>query len=142
MPWAPPRHCPAGHPPFTGSRCPLCAAARDKLRGTAAQRGYDDKWRSFRAAYLRRNPVCCVAGCGQPATEVDHIRPLREGGGRFDAANLRPTCKQHHSRRTMADQGPNRDRGSRFCDDGGLDRAGVTRAISPGMGFPRKGGFR
>jgi 5-methylcytosine-specific restriction endonuclease McrA len=114
MPYAPPRHCPRGHPPFTGSRCPQCAAAYDRRRGTRSARGYDADWQTFRRAYLRRHPICCVVGCGQPATDVDHITALRDGGPRLDAGNCRAMCRAHHSQRTIADEGANRGKGVVF----------------------------
>ena len=52
----------------------------DRMRGSAAERGYDGKWRAARDRYLRRNPLCaeCLkAGIIKPATVVDHIIPHR-----------------------------------------------------------------
>lgn len=115
MPMAPPKHCPRGHPAYTGPRCPVCADAwrreADLKRPNARARGYDNDWRRFRAAFLKVNPVCCIPGCGQPATDVDHIKSLREGGRRLDPNNCRPMCHPHHSARTMRDQVPRGGRG-------------------------------
>jgi 5-methylcytosine-specific restriction endonuclease McrA len=38
--------------------------------------------------------------CGEAATEVDHIIPLRALGARLDERNLQPLCKRHHSKKT------------------------------------------
>lgn len=105
MPSAPPRHCPAGHPPYTGRRCPHCETKRkkalDAARPSAAARGYDMDWRRVRGAFLKAHPACCV--CGQQATEADHITPISQGGARLSWSNLRPMCKAHHSQRTARD---------------------------------------
>jgi 5-methylcytosine-specific restriction enzyme A len=109
VPIAVPRHCPRpGHPAFLGRRCPLCEREYDKRRGPPSQRGYGRDWLAFRADFLLRHPRCCVPGCDQPATQVDHIVALRDGGARLDPANCRPMCVRHHSRRTITDQGLNR----------------------------------
>lgn len=111
MPYAPPKHCPKpGHPPYTESRCPLCArAARAKAdanRPTAAARGYDAAWRRVRKDFLAAHPGCCAAGCSQPATEVDHVQSIAERPDlRLSWSNLRGFCKPHHSQRTGRDQG-------------------------------------
>jgi 5-methylcytosine-specific restriction enzyme A len=115
MPWAAPRFCSKpGHPRFTGARCPICAqAARkawDATRPSASRRGYDAAWRSVRADFLRAFPMCCRSGCAEPATEVDHIVSIANGGARLDPANLRPLCKRHHSQRTAREQGFGRSR--------------------------------
>lgn len=105
MPMAAPKHCPAGHPPYTGHRCPICEgkrkAALDARRPSAAARGYDADWRRVRGAFLKAHPACCV--CGAPATEVDHIVPIADGGPRLSWSNLRPMCRTHHSQRTARD---------------------------------------
>ena len=65
--------------------------------------GYDRSWRKLRAWFLRRHPLClcCQAqGRVEPATEVDHIAPLRWGGARLDETNLQALCKRCHSRKT------------------------------------------
>ena len=82
-------------------RCKAKSIARarlaEKKRPSAARRGYNDKWRMIRANYLRRNPNCEI--CGKPATEVDHIKPLSEGGT-HRSENLRALDKSCHSRIT------------------------------------------
>lgn len=104
MPFAPPRSCPSCGALVAGKRCPACTAQADRARGSARQRGYDGEWQRFRAAFLTRHPMCDEPGCGQPATDVDHIQPLRLGGARLDPANCRPKCHPHHSRRTATEQ--------------------------------------
>ena len=70
MPWAPSKHCAAGHPPYQGRRCPACAsirkAAADQRRPTAPERGYDSKWRRESKAFLALpGNQLCACGCGQ-----------------------------------------------------------------------------
>ena len=71
-----------------------------KARVSAACRGYDATWRKVRLAHLRANPVCVVPGCGKAAMDVDHIVPIRAGGGRLDQNNLQSLCHSCHSRKT------------------------------------------
>jgi 5-methylcytosine-specific restriction protein A len=60
-------------------------------------------WRLVRAQILRDRPVCAqceVAGRVVVAGVVDHIVPLKDGGARFDRANLQPLCVSCHNRKT------------------------------------------
>jgi len=91
-----------------GSRCPAHQAAhyrqQDAGRPSASQRGYDRRWRWLRQHVLLREPLCraCAAlGRVTPATEVDHIIPIRAGGARLDVSNLASICKSCHSAKTM-----------------------------------------
>ena len=76
-----------------------------------ARRGFDEElgfyrsaaWRSARAALLREEPLCRACRAGgrlAPATVVDHVRPIKDGGARFDPANLQPLCAPCHNRKT------------------------------------------
>lgn len=90
--------------------CSVCGPRRvqrnaeyDARRGTAAQRGYGGRWQRAREIYLRAHPLCvacAVEGRATPATDVHHLRPLRDGG--TDAPdNLQALCHACHSRVTM-----------------------------------------
>lgn len=61
-------------------------------------------WRdNIRPIFLKQNPLCvqCEAeGNVREATEVDHIKPIANGGARYDANNLQALCKHHHSKKT------------------------------------------
>lgn len=76
----------------------------DRMRGGAAERGYDGRWRKARAAFLRRNPLCveCMRkGVLTPATVVDHIIPHRGDKELFwNEENWQPLCKSCHDRKT------------------------------------------
>ena len=72
-------------------------------RPSPSRRGYDRKWMRLRRWFLARHPLCahCLQrGFTTPATEVDHIKPLRDGGARLDQTNLQALCKSCHSRKT------------------------------------------
>jgi 5-methylcytosine-specific restriction endonuclease McrA len=58
-----------------------------------------DPWKIARDEHLREEPNCRV--CDQPATHVDHIVPIAEGGADLDPANLRSICRQHHKSKTL-----------------------------------------
>lgn len=108
------RGCPALVDTGAGSRgyCPTHAAQHqqqrnqriDANRGTAAQRGYDARWRRIRGMQLSSSPLCvhCQAnGHTTPANEVDHITPLANGGTHA-FSNLQSLCKSCHSKKTVA----------------------------------------
>lgn len=83
----------------------------DRARGTAAQRGYNSRWRKIRRMVLARQPVCQDPfgihkkfGEVVASNEVDHIIPLSKGGtNRFD--NLQGLCKSCHSTKTAREDG-------------------------------------
>ena len=77
----------------------------DRQRGSPSRRGYGSKWRCLREQILRRDVWCqWPEGCGQPATEVDHIVSRRKGGD-DSASNLRGLCSRHHSSKTAREDG-------------------------------------
>lgn len=60
-------------------------------------------WRSVRWAYLCEHPLCAICLGHEryvPATVVDHIVPIKDGGDRFDTANLQSLCVSCHNRKT------------------------------------------
>ncbi|MCL6453562.1 MAG: HNH endonuclease [Alicyclobacillus sp.] len=79
----------------------------DRHRAGAAQRGYDARWRRYRAAFLRRHPLCAEcerAGRLTPATVVDHI--VAHKGNRqlfWDPDNHQPLCASCHNRKTASE---------------------------------------
>lgn len=82
------------------------AAAVDERRGSAAQRGYDARWRRLRDAHLAREPLCRM--CRRvdrvsAAVLVDHITPIADGGAVLDDANLQSLCRRCHDDKTATD---------------------------------------
>jgi len=96
-----------------------CAAHQrpDHVRGTSAARGYDARWKRFRAWFLARHPICCGAReipsgwlavehqlrtlCGQAARAVHHIQKLSDRPElRLHEANCFPQCDACHAVRT------------------------------------------
>lgn len=71
-------------------------------RGTTTQQGYGTIWQKIRKIYLSANPLCVKCEKDNkivPATEVDHIMPLKRGGTN-EETNLQGLCKPCHSRKT------------------------------------------
>lgn len=58
---------------------------------------------ALRRAKLRANPICEWPSCRLLATEVDHVRPLAEGGQRYAWRNLAALCAGHHQVKTTQD---------------------------------------
>ena len=86
-------HKPRTHRPFP-------QAKRTDNRPSAAERGYDATWNRLRKEKLAENPLCevCEAkGLITPATEVHHIKPVRDYPElRLDMNNLMSTCTPCH----------------------------------------------
>jgi 5-methylcytosine-specific restriction endonuclease McrA len=60
----------------------------------------DARWRRARQAVLARDHrECCVIGCGEEATTVDHIVPVSLGGDYYALDNLRAMCRSHNASR-------------------------------------------
>ncbi len=81
-------------------------AAHDRTRPNAAGRGYDARWQRFTADYLRAHPTCSVLGCMQFATEVHHIKRVRDRPDlRLEHSNVTGLCRYHHSQITAREDG-------------------------------------
>lgn len=78
-------------------------AAYDKVRPERPIDYTSGKWRGLRAVYLREHPVC---RCGQAATEVHHLVPVRlDPSLAYEWKNLEALCKTCHSRHTATRDG-------------------------------------
>jgi 5-methylcytosine-specific restriction protein A len=115
MPSKPKRFCKKAGCPNVSSE-PYCADHKhlartyDEHRGTAAQRGYDSKWRKARLGYLKKHPLCVQCeydGKHIPATVVDHIIPHKGDKDLFwdSKNNWQPLCKRHHDIKTVREDG-------------------------------------
>lgn len=101
------RNCtrPGCHGVVRDNKCSVCGPTskhKRDARATAAQRGYDARWRKVRRMKLARQPLCeaCLEhGHTVAATDVHHIVAKRRGGGDRDA-NLQSLCHSCHSKLT------------------------------------------
>jgi 5-methylcytosine-specific restriction endonuclease McrA len=58
-------------------------------------KGSDRRWRKLRSRKLADEPRCepCLAkGKINLATEVHHVQPIAQGGGKYDYSNLQSVC--------------------------------------------------
>lgn len=92
---------------YQGSRCEIHAREQQRRlnaeRPSPARRGYDAAWRKKRKAFLQQHPDCAdpyrIHQEPVTATDVDHIKPKKEGGTDEDS-NLQSLCHKCHSRKT------------------------------------------
>lgn len=88
-----------------GAYCSQHRGEGDRERGSAASRGYGATWKRYRKMYLARHPLCTDpyerhVGRVVLATDVDHIVPLRAGGGNQES-NLQSLCHECHTYKTL-----------------------------------------
>jgi 5-methylcytosine-specific restriction enzyme A len=106
MPTAPLKPCTTPRCPnrtARGGACPEHRRQADRTtKGAQPWRAYGGAWPHIRRGHLLDHPLC--ARCGQLATEVDHITPLRLGGTHA-ADNLQSLCKPCHSSKTARENG-------------------------------------
>lgn len=82
------------------SRCAAHGGGAWSRVDPSSKHRYDARWRDRRARALREEPTCAL--CPVPATDVDHIIAVADGG--TDAReNLRGLCNPCHKKHT-ADQ--------------------------------------
>jgi hypothetical protein len=90
-------------------RCPLHPPAPAPDRGEyhrANGHFYSSaRWRKFRMWILGRRPLCSgwPDPCTAPATLVDHITPIEDGGEQLDPENCQPLCASCHGKKTIDD---------------------------------------
>lgn len=111
MPWKAAKHCPAGHAPFQGSRCPRCDTIRkaaSKARNPSPwAHNYGGKWRRESKAFLALpGNTHCACGCGQVADMVDH-RIAHKGDVNlfWSRSNWQPMNRRCNSRKAAATEG-------------------------------------
>nr|WP_084233537.1 HNH endonuclease signature motif containing protein [Papillibacter cinnamivorans] len=82
---------------------------RDRMRGSAAERGYNARWQKARDGFLAKHPLCesCMqSGKLVPATVVDHIKPHKGDKALFwDSSNWQALCKRCHDIKTAKENG-------------------------------------
>ena len=90
-----------------GRFCDDHMGAGDRRRGSASQRGYDNKWRKYRKSFLEQHPLCVMCeseGDIKVATVVDHIIPHKGDSKIFwDSNNHQPLCEFHHNQKTAGE---------------------------------------
>lgn len=110
MPLRAPRVCSCGKVVPSGQKC-ACqkakAAAYDKQRGSASQRGYGHKWATESKAFLSLpGNQFCSCGCGRPADMVDHIKAPKGDMKLFwDRKNWRALRRGCNSRKAVLFEG-------------------------------------
>lgn len=76
----------------------------DDRRESACKRGYDARWRRFRAGYLREHALCvdCLKEDRvTAASEIHHVLKLTQHPeAKYDERYLMALCKPHHQVRT------------------------------------------
>lgn len=72
-------------------------------------RPYDAAWRKLAARRKRNNPICQWPECNRPATSVDHIVELADGGARLAYGNTQSLCEDHHTLKTQLSKQARRD---------------------------------
>lgn len=85
------------------------AAPASRLAEAGTTAGFErtitgSKWRAIRREILARDcgtcQVCLAAGRFALACDVDHVRPIWEGGSETDRANLQSLCDDCHKAKT------------------------------------------
>lgn len=97
-------------------KCPKHKEARLNLRrGKVGRRIYDlQRWKITRKLQLAIEPLCrrCAErGEYTAAGEVDHIKPIEEGGDPWKWENLQSLCHACHSAKTLTDANVHRGGG-------------------------------
>lgn len=74
----------------------------NKERPKGYYKKYGRKWKRLRFWFLKQHPLCCK--CGAAGNDVDHIKPLADGGTN-EITNLQTLCRSCHSRKTVKQDG-------------------------------------
>lgn len=107
MPSAPKPKCsvwPCPNDATYRGKCDRHAKESDQSRGTAAERGYDDRWRKVKTAWLMDHQAC--ERCGAQATVVHHRIPHKGDRQLFWNQSLwEALCKRCHDTHTATHDG-------------------------------------
>jgi len=95
--------CTLGHP--RPQRDPPPRPREAVPQPSAAKRGYDRKWRAYRAAFLQLHPLC--VSCGRQAVIVDHIQKISGANDPlfWEPSNHQPLCRTCHNRKIGSQDG-------------------------------------
>lgn len=84
--------------------CAEHARVRERRTNRAGKAIYNStRWKHTRRRVLFLQPLCAVEGCGEIATDVDHIVPLPDGAA-YELSNLQGLCAAHHGQKTRREQ--------------------------------------
>ena len=104
MPYRPKKPCSfPGCPNLTDGRYCEKHRALEPERISGSRNGFysSPEWKKVRKAFLLEHPFCAV--CGRPATIVDHLVPIKDGGALLDENNFQPLCWSCHSKKSIED---------------------------------------
>jgi 5-methylcytosine-specific restriction protein A len=107
-----PLRAPTHRPPNVVAGLAATRRAHDKARGSAADRGYDARWRAYAKTFIAKHPWCQCERCQRssdplPAQHVDHVVAV---SGPDDPlfwreTNHRAMAHACHSRKTVREDG-------------------------------------
>jgi 5-methylcytosine-specific restriction enzyme A len=107
-----PFRAPVHRPPNVVAGLVATRRAHDQARGSAADRGYDARWRAYAKSFIAEHPWCQCERCQRsndplPAQHVDHVIAV---SGPHDplfwrASNHRAMSHTCHSRKTVHEGG-------------------------------------
>lgn len=110
MPAAPKKPCSTPYCPQF-KPCPVHAKqeARQRVVNTADERKFygSHRWTDSSISHRQREPFCriCLAGGRYVLGALsDHIRPIRDGGDRWDDGNLQTLCDSCHNRKRQQER--------------------------------------
>lgn len=91
-------HCGKHYDPATGvrNRCGPCGRKYDQRHSVERRARNSAKWQQARAAARRRDGERCQRCGSTDQLQVHHIKPLAEGGDKYDLENLATLCHGCH----------------------------------------------
>jgi 5-methylcytosine-specific restriction protein A len=93
--------CP--NPATYRGRCPTHSQQRERQTHPNKALYSSKRWQLTRRRVLFDHPIC-ACGCGEVASDVDHIVPVEQGGDRWARSNLQPLAHECHARKTRQEQ--------------------------------------
>ena len=106
MPTMPPTRCTypgCGQLSTHAGRCDTHQRPPWQMPSQHTQKIDTSKWMKVRALALYRDHGQCVA-CGAPATEVDHITEVADGGDLYSLSNCQSLCHSCHAAKTQRER--------------------------------------
>ena len=84
--------------------CQAHARVKERQTNRAGQKVYRTaKWLKRRRRFLFDHPICANADCKRPATDVDHIVAIQNGGAIWAVENWQGLCAKHHGEKTRSE---------------------------------------